>query len=334
MLVDAPAHPGRRPGTWAIEQYAKWLRRKSPHTSTAVHYTNDLELFFAWIDKPPDQITLQDIDAFIEHSQQQGHRIATVNRRLAALRSFYHFLEIENDNARPNPVRPKRHFIRQGRRLPRDAQDAEIEKLFAVINDPRDRAMFLLMLRCGLRVGEVRALSLNDLYLQPTPGSLPRLWIQGKGGSQRVAYLSAQPLTALKAWLAIRPPVEDQAVFLNRFARASRSPAFNCVWPNTVMKRMCGSPAINFVTPSGDIWLKLACRSRRFNACSVTRGCARRRSICTSRTVRCKRITTRPCSRSRYACALKEVRDDPQHRQTSAAHQEHNAHPSRGEAHH
>ena len=129
-----------------IEQFAKWLRRKSPHTTTAVHYTNDLELFFAWIDKPPDQITLRDVDAFIEHSQQQGHSIATVNRRLAALRSFYHFLEIENDTARPNPwYGPNVTSIRQGRRLPRDVQDAEIEKLFAVISDPRDRAMFLLM---------------------------------------------------------------------------------------------------------------------------------------------------------------------------------------------
>jgi site-specific recombinase XerD len=200
-----------------IEQFAKWLRRKSPHTTTAVHYTNDLELFFAWIDKPPDQITLRDVDAFIEHSQQQGHSIATVNRRLAALRSFYHFREIETDTAKPNPVIPKRHFIRQGRRLPRDAQDAEIEKLFAVITDQRDRAMFLLMLRCGLRVGEVRDLSMNDLYLQPNVGSLPRLWLHGKGGSQRVVYLSSQPLAALKAWLAIRPTVEEQAVFLNRF---------------------------------------------------------------------------------------------------------------------
>ncbi len=202
-----------------IEQFAKWLRRKSPHTTTVVHYTNDLVLFFTWADKPPDQITLREVDAFIERSQQQGHSIATVNRRLAALRSFYHFLSIERDDAPSNPVLPKRHFIRQGRRLPRDAQDAEIEKLFAVITAVRDRAMFLLMLRCGLRVGEVRALSLNDLYLQPKPGSLPRLWLHGKGSSQRVAYVSAQPLTALKAWLAIRPTVEDQAVFLNRFGK-------------------------------------------------------------------------------------------------------------------
>lgn len=200
-----------------IESFAKWLRRKSPHTTTVVHYVNDLELFFARLDKPPNHITLREVDAFIEHSQQQGHSTATINRRLAALRSFYHFLSIERDDAPPNPVLPKRHFIRHGRRLPRDVQDVEIEKLFAVITSKRDRAMFLLMLRCGLRVGEVRDLSLNDLYLQPNGGSLPRVWVHGKGGSQRVVYLSTQPLTALKAWLVTRPTVEDQAVFLNRF---------------------------------------------------------------------------------------------------------------------
>ncbi len=200
-----------------IESFQKWLRRKAPHTSTAMHYVSDLEIFFAWRDKPPGEVTLRDIDAFIENSQQQGHAIATINRRLAALRSFYAFLEIEQDDAPPNPVLPKRHFIRQGQHLPRDVEDGALERLFAVITNPRDRAMYLLMLRCGLRVSEIRNLSLGDLYLQPTPGSLPRLWLHGKGGSERVVYLSAQPLTALKAWLQVRPTVESQALFLNRF---------------------------------------------------------------------------------------------------------------------
>ncbi len=202
-----------------IERFNKWLRRRSPHASTHIHYTNDLQLFFAWTEKPPSDVTLRDIDAYIDRCQQLGHAIATVNRRLAALRSFYHFLDIESDGAPPNPVLPRRHFIRQGRRLPRDVEDAEVERLFAVIDSPRDRAMFLAMLRCGLRVGEVRNLSLGDLYLQPTPGSLPRLWLHGKNGAQRVAYLSPQALAALNEWLAVRPNVEDQAVFLNRFGR-------------------------------------------------------------------------------------------------------------------
>lgn len=203
-----------------VARFSKWLRRRSPHTTTPIHYTNDLDLFFRWIHKPPHEITVKDIDAYIEHCQTNlGHAIATVNRRLAAIRSFYHFLEVESDDAPPNPVLPKHHFIRQGRRLPRDAEDADVERLFAAIDSPRDRAMVLLMLRCGLRVREVRNLSLGDLYLNPSNGNLPRLWLNGKNGSQRVVYLSSQALTALEAWLTIRPNVESQAVFVSRLKR-------------------------------------------------------------------------------------------------------------------
>ena len=202
-----------------ITRFQKWLRRKAPHTSTHIHYTNDIELFFAWLAKNPGEVTVRDVDAFIEHSLGQGHAIATINRRLAALHTFFHFLAIESDQAPRNPVLPRRHYISQGLPLPRDVQDSVLEKLFAVIHAPRDRAMFLLMLRCGLRVSEVRNLSMKDLYLEPAPGSLPRLWLHGKGGRQRVVYLSAQPLAALKSWLEVRPIVKDQAVFLNKFGK-------------------------------------------------------------------------------------------------------------------
>lgn len=202
-----------------IESFQKWLRRKYPHTSTAIHYVSDLTLFFAWLNKSPGDVTVRDVDAFIEHCQHAGHAIATINRRLASLRALYQFLLIESDDAPPNPVIPRRHFIRQWEHLPRDAHDVDVEKLFGVITEPRDRAMFLLMLRCGLRVGEIRHLSLNDLQLQPLLNSLPRLRLHGKGGQHRVVYLSPQPFTALKAWLKVRPKVEDQAVFVNRFGQ-------------------------------------------------------------------------------------------------------------------
>ena len=114
---------------------------------------------------------------------------------------------------------PRRHFIPQGDRLPRDVEDADVTQLLATIASPRDRAMVLLMLRCGLRVQEVHRLSLNDLYLQPAPASLPRLWLTGKRGAQRVVYLSHQALTALENWLAVRPEVETQAVFVSRLGR-------------------------------------------------------------------------------------------------------------------
>ena len=203
-----------------VDRFGKWLRRKSPQATTHRHYTNDLELFFAWATKTPAAITLRDVDAYVEHCQELGHAVATVNRRLAALSSFYQFLALEADDAPPNPVVPRRHFIRQGRRLPHDVQDDDLDRLFAVITAPRDRAMFLLMVRCGLRAGEVRNLSLGDLRLagsHATPGSLPRLWLHGKGSSERVVYLSSQALAALHAWLAVRPQTGDLALFLNRF---------------------------------------------------------------------------------------------------------------------
>ncbi len=202
-----------------IESFQKWLRRKAPNASTPIHYINDVQLFFAWSGKPPGEITFRDVDAFIEHCQGNHHAITTINRRLNALRSFYHFWAIESPTAPPNPVFPRRHYIRNGTRLPRDVQDKVLRKFFAVITSPRDRAMFILMLRCGLRVGEVRNLSLPDLFLQPSPDTLPRLWLHGKGGGERVAYLSSQALDALNHWLAVRPRSRDQAVFLNRFGR-------------------------------------------------------------------------------------------------------------------
>jgi site-specific recombinase XerD len=199
-----------------IEQFQKWLRRKAPYSSTHIHYASDLKQFFEWLSKPPNEITVRDVDAFIEHCQNAGYAIATVNRRLAALRSFYQYLTMMFEDAPANPVRPKRHFIRQGQRLPRDVQDHDLERLFAFMKPPRDRAMFLLMPRCGLRVGEVRNLSMEDLYLYSIPGSLPRLWLHGKGRNERVVYLSGQAMTALETWLKLRPEASEQAVFVNR----------------------------------------------------------------------------------------------------------------------
>lgn len=132
-----------------IKKFKKHVWRQHPHTSTHRHYTSDLRLFFAWVDKPPTAITIRDVDAYIVHCQEQGQTIATINRRLTALRSFYQFFENEAENPPTNPVISQRHFVRHRRSLPRDVADNILDRLFAVITTPRDKAIFLLMLRCG-----------------------------------------------------------------------------------------------------------------------------------------------------------------------------------------
>ncbi|MCK7512558.1 MAG: hypothetical protein MZV70_56665 [Desulfobacterales bacterium] len=65
-------------------------------------------------------------------------------------------------------------MLRVSRPLPRYLRDEEqLERLFAVIERPRDRAMFMLMLRCGLRVEEVAQADHRgavDLGQPPHPG--------------------------------------------------------------------------------------------------------------------------------------------------------------------
>ena len=76
----------------------------------------------------------------------------------------------------------------------------------------RDRAMFLLMLRCGLRLCEVARLKLRDLYLNEIP---QRMVVFGKNSKERTVYLSKQAVFALRRWLAVRLSVPCDFVFLS-----------------------------------------------------------------------------------------------------------------------
>jgi site-specific recombinase XerD len=87
-----------------IDCFTKWLRRKAPHASTPKRYGNNLERFFTWLHKPPVEVRVADVDSYIEYSQKEGYALTTINRRLAALRSFYHFLILESENTLKNPV--------------------------------------------------------------------------------------------------------------------------------------------------------------------------------------------------------------------------------------
>jgi site-specific recombinase XerD len=142
---------------------------------------------------------------------ERGFKATTINRRLAAVMALYMFLS-EEDNDLVCPVLPRRHHLREPQRLPRPVQEGDLKQFFAVITNPRDRAMFLLMLRCGLRIGEVATLRLADLYLDEDH---PRLVVRGKSSRERSVYLSPQAEHALRAYLAERSSAACDFVFLS-----------------------------------------------------------------------------------------------------------------------
>ena len=203
-----------------IDQFVNWVRRRNPNARTWKDYSYDLRQFADLLgDLPATAVTFREIDRFVNHQVSRGFQPTTVNRRLACLVAFFVFLSDE-DPALVCPVLPKRHFLRERERLPRPVQPEHLKAFFEAIENAvqagcleavRDRAMFILMLRCGLRIGEVANLLLTGLYLDEPR---PRLLVSGKGSRERVVYLSPQAERALRRYLALRPDTLSEHVFL------------------------------------------------------------------------------------------------------------------------
>jgi integrase/recombinase XerC len=199
-----------------INGFEKYWRRRKPTFSTAVHYASDIRIFFHWKQGlVAESVSVHDVDEFIEWQQSLGRASATIQRRLIALRMFYDYLAYVEDRELTNPVVPHRHYVAQGRHLPRKLRESDVEKLFTAVGDHiRDRTIFTLMLHAGLRVGEIVNLQLGDAFLSEP--NTPHLRLKGKGDRERNVYLSATAARLLGEYLNSRPLDCGDCLFLNR----------------------------------------------------------------------------------------------------------------------
>lgn len=141
----------------------------------------------------------------------RGRSKATVARHVAALRTFFSWLERESvvETSPASELRPPT----VGRTLPR--VDGE-QELAAMLNDDglsvRDRALLEVLYGAGLRVGEAAALDVGDIGLDE------RMIVvrKGKGGRERRVPFGRPAEDALRTWLHERTPVPHDALFLNR----------------------------------------------------------------------------------------------------------------------
>ena len=140
-----------------------------------------------------------DLEAFIEHEQDRGMNISTVRTRLACIIAFLHFL-MEQDVI-SGAVLKRSIRLKLPEVLPRAMSPADVRKLLSVIDDTRDRALILLLLRTGMRIGEALGLRVNDLDIRDRKVHL----FEGEKNSMgRVVYLSDDALFAIKLWLRRR----------------------------------------------------------------------------------------------------------------------------------
>lgn len=207
----------------------------------------------------PSQLQLEQLDAplilnFLKYLETtRGNGQNSRNTRLAAIKSFMHFMEYRV----PSALEQIRHILA----IPAKKTDTRlvrhltVEELQSILDAPapaerdgiRDRAMLHLCFAAALRVSELVGLRFNDVTLQPQASVL----IHGKGRRQRCLPLWKETTVALRAWMALRPTMSAPELFLNARGQAMTRAGFEYILRKhvrTAIKR-CPSLAAKRVSP-------------------------------------------------------------------------------------
>jgi site-specific recombinase XerD len=185
------------------------LKRRNCSPNTVKSYMNIIKHFVIWVDVPVEEVTNKTVSLYIDYLMKRRRAPKTVNCHLDGIRQFYHYLKEEEGLAVTNPIR-KNHMQKMSRPLPRHLRDEQTQVFFKAVSCPRDRAMFMLMLRCGLRVEEVANLTAGVIDVKRRTIMVE----DGKGAKDRIVYMSDDALHALASYLMGRPASRAKKIFL------------------------------------------------------------------------------------------------------------------------
>jgi integrase/recombinase XerD len=229
-------------------------RKASPHTCDAYAYAFQLLVCFAAdrLGVRPSQLTVEQLDvslvlAFLEHVEAERKCSArTRNARLAAIHSFFRFLEYRVpsclEQARQVGAIPMkktdqaliRHLNRDEIRALLDAPDP------SSTSGLRDRAMLHLAFAAGLRVSELVGLRLDQIE----QGTAPCVHVMGKGRRERILPLWKETATTVAVWLKARVPHRDPELFLSAAGRALTRSGFEYILAKHVAVAARSQPSI------------------------------------------------------------------------------------------
>jgi integrase/recombinase XerD len=179
----------------------KWRMNHKPSTlKGSSHTVRCFLIFYAGLGKSQLQnIVSDDIETFVEHLQDQGLKVTTVRTRLNHLWAFLRFLI--DQNIIDDRILKRKIKLRVPEFLPRAIAPGDVRKFLGAIRDIRDRALILVLLRTGMRIGEVLRLSMRDLDIREKK---IHIYEGEKNCLGRVVYLSDDALMAVKLWLGKR----------------------------------------------------------------------------------------------------------------------------------
>lgn len=220
-----------------VRRYRQYLKlEKGLSDNTVNAYQSDLDKLLHFIESEGTDIlaiTLDDLQHFSAGLHDIGIHPRSQARILSGIKSFFHFLVLA-DYLEGDPSEllegPK-----IGLKLPEVLTVEEIDSIISTVDmskseGQRNRAILETLYSCGLRVSELCALKLSDLYFEE--GFIK---VTGKGNKQRLVPISPRAIKEIRYWLLdrnhwrIKPGYEDH-VFLARWGKGiSRIMVFHLI---------------------------------------------------------------------------------------------------------
>lgn len=200
--------------------FADYLDSSDLSANSRRAVVNDLKKFARWfVDANREplkfvRVTTRDVADFrdsLRRDQQQA--VSTVNRAIVSVRKLLRWL-CENGHLPFNTAKGVKE-LRKQELAPKGLDRAQVRRLFREVelrNDVRANAVFSFIVYTGCRVGDLVALTLDDLLLSERSGSA--VFRSGKGNKQRSVPVPLAARKALLAYLESRPPIQSDAVFV------------------------------------------------------------------------------------------------------------------------
>ena len=221
--TETATEKGGKRDNETTRKYLRYLKLERNYTANTVEaYRNDLAHLERYMKREgltPETVRREHLEHFAATLHEHGLGPSSQARILSGVRSFFKYLQMEgyiSDD--PSELLEWPHL---GEHLPEVLTTEEIDRMEAAIDlskpeGQRNKAIIEVLFSCGLRVSELTALKLSDLFMSDN-----FVRIKGKGRKERLVPISAKAVKELELWFIDRnrmniKPGEEDFVFLNR----------------------------------------------------------------------------------------------------------------------
>lgn len=197
----------------ALEKFMSFLKSQKRSSATSIAYASDLSQLKKHLeDRRITQATTvqtEHLSGYIESLGQLNYTSKSISRKINSLKTFFKYLHQEKIIT-INPAHPLTH-PQVDSKPPRMLTSTEIKNLRDVVRlDIRISAIVELLLQTGMRISELAGLHLEDVKKN-------ELFIRAQESNPaRTIPLNRPASSALNNYLAIRPKVQDQHLFVTK----------------------------------------------------------------------------------------------------------------------